>query len=241
MNDFSLAEMSCFVEKLSPRKRILFALSCAERLLPNYVDFSSREHFGNPRVLRESLDFAWDHVGARSSAIRVADLIEKCLEVTPDTDDFHMISASAALNAGASACSVLSMLEDSSAARAIEVATLARDTVDMFVQVRDNMPPNDAEIESKIADHPLMQEEVRRQKECLDLLSVLSEEELDIDELRRKWSCLETSNIGISVKRYDDSETVPDVPGHGSVTEQSDSEAGAEGRGKRKDDGLPSR
>jgi uncharacterized protein len=42
-----------------PRKRVLFAASCCERLMPCYETFVAMEKWGDPKVLRIALEEVW--------------------------------------------------------------------------------------------------------------------------------------------------------------------------------------
>lgn len=44
---------------LTERSTLLFALTCTERMLPNYQQFVAITGWGNAAVLREALDLAW--------------------------------------------------------------------------------------------------------------------------------------------------------------------------------------
>jgi len=41
--------------KLTPRKRVLFALACSERLYPNYLAFVAKHEWGDREALRAAL------------------------------------------------------------------------------------------------------------------------------------------------------------------------------------------
>src|SRR4030042_4870810 len=73
----------------SPAKRIVLAASMAERWLPAYEIFSANENWGDPAILRQSLDSVWkmvdDHAFTR---VDWAALMGKVHSITPHMDDF---------------------------------------------------------------------------------------------------------------------------------------------------------
>jgi uncharacterized protein len=89
----------------------------------------------------------------------------------PNTEQFRSPYTSAALDAANAIAAVLYGLERPEEARPVEVASLARDTVDLFVQNLMSLDPNVTGFEEAILEHSLMQRELRRQREDLDALT----------------------------------------------------------------------
>jgi len=179
--------------------RLAFLLSCAERLYPNYVEFSRYHGWGDPKALQQAIELGWTSL-AKEVIPRTE--VEECLArveaVTPSTEDFDSEFVSPALDAAVCCASVLEFLLTGDLEKIVEGAVLARDTVDMFVQEREKFDAQDPLLESKITRHPLMQQELSRQRTDLDLLSranwVSSEV---VADLARRWRRPAMSNIGL--------------------------------------------
>ncbi len=153
---------------MTPQQRAGFALATAERLLPNYAFFERAEGWGNSEVLREVLDLAWTSLLDSSFTVPpLGELRQAVEEATPDTEEFDTVHVSSALDAATAAASVLDLLEDGEVEHAVSVATMARDSVDMYVQELEDMDAQDPRLEQRILEHDLMQKELRRQREQL--------------------------------------------------------------------------
>lgn len=140
-------------------------------MLPSYAMFSVEEAWGNTTVLRSSLDAAWDYVlTGQKDESRFGFLLSQCDDITPTPHEFESDLASAALDAANATTATLLCCLDGDAARGVEVAEYARDTIDMYLQIRGDIDPDDPEIEDRIAMHPLMQKEVNRQLNEIILL-----------------------------------------------------------------------
>lgn len=185
------------LKKLSdfePRARVAFGLICAERLLPNYSKFSREHSWGDIRPLRRALDAAWTWLqDGKGEEAGWKSQIEECEQQAPDTNDFDSIFVSPALDAASVAIELLLMLSQPAAERALDIATFARDTVDMYVQEIESMEPNSSDLEEKIVEHELMQRELALQEESLQFAK-----NFDVAKAAEKWRNLELSNIGLS-------------------------------------------
>jgi uncharacterized protein len=184
---------------LAPQQRLAFGLACSERLYPNYVAFAREQSWGEPESLRAALDLAWDAVlGQPASPESVRELKKKVEDAEPDTEDFGTILVSSALDAAATAGLVLRLLEADDLDFAVEIASLARDTVDMYVQAIEHLDPSDTALEKRILLHRLMQEELRRQRDDLRMLATIPW--TPAEARRMKDACRDpvVSNIGLS-------------------------------------------
>lgn len=171
MERFDEERLARSLQRLSSWKQIAFMVQVGERMLANYQRFSAETGFGDVSVLRSALDTAWDWIESGRLPSKLAELREACERQAPDTEDFHSLYTSAALDAASVAAIILDALERPDEARPLEVAALARDTVDLFVQERMNLDPNAPGFEETIIRHHLMQRELRRQREILEALS----------------------------------------------------------------------
>lgn len=195
--EFNEEFLASQLETLSRFQRLAFLLSCCERLYPNYVAFSKNHAWGEPGVLRNVLDFAWSALEGEDVSERIDDLIIQCDAVIPDTEDFDSEYVSPALDASVSALLLLKLLKEDSAVKAAEAASLACDTVDMYVQEYENMDSDDPAFENLILKHPLMQDELRRQREDIGLLKKTDlSDGASLAALKIKWREQKQSNIG---------------------------------------------
>ncbi|MDX2043932.1 MAG: DUF416 family protein [Acidobacteriota bacterium] len=171
MIEFDLEELTQELQMLPKTHRIAFAASCCERLLPNYQAFTLIEQWGNWRVLRESLDNVWEWLkGEVLSNEQLLSLSEQCEAIAPDTEDFSSLFTSSALDAANAVALTLQSCIKGDAAKCGEVASLARETIDMYIQMRDNLDYSDLDFEIKILNDSLMQEEMRKQAEDINSL-----------------------------------------------------------------------
>jgi uncharacterized protein YjaG (DUF416 family) len=120
------------LQSLTPHQRLAFGLSCGERLYPNYVTFFVQYEWGDPDAIRSALDSAWDALLGTSPSRETLLQCKKDVEAAePDTADFESILVSSALDAAVATGLVLQLMEANNLALALEIATLARDSVDL--------------------------------------------------------------------------------------------------------------
>lgn len=170
METFDEDRLRQSLTRLDPWKRVAFmALSC-ERMVPNYDRFSAGSGFGDPQVLRRGIDAAWSWMESAQVPDDLKSVRAQVEQQAPNTEDFSSPFTSAALDAANAVASLLDAIDELDSADPVEVASLARDTVDLYVQEIENWDPNDRNLEDAIRCHPLMQAELRRQRNDLDYL-----------------------------------------------------------------------
>lgn len=185
MEKFDAEVLRKSLQELPEWKNLAFVTQVAERMLPNYRRFSDETGFGDVSVLRSALDAAWSYVESGSVPNNLDALREACDQQAPDTVQFKSIYTSAALDAANAAAIILDEVERGGDAQPVDVAMLARDTVDLFVQEITNLDPNAPNFEERILRHNLMQRELRRQREDLEALKKLPDDRQSIGrELR---------------------------------------------------------
>lgn len=156
---------------LSPWQRLAFVANCCERMIPNYRHFSAQTSFGDVNVLRNALNLVWLQVLGSEENLDLASLPELCEAQAPDPSEFTSIYASSALDAATAvslAASAAATQTDVSVV--MSVTELARDTVDLYVQMAEDLDPNAPGFEAKILSSGLMQVELKRQRCALQLL-----------------------------------------------------------------------
>ena len=159
------------LEELSKEKKIVFGASCCERLLPNYKKFVEVEKWGDFESLRSALNEIWKHVvESKMPQQKISGLIDKCDKITPDAEDFSSIYTSFAIDAGGAIYELLQYCLDGKTKYLVDIASFARDTVDMYIQERDDMDYNLPDFEEQIVNDELMQKELKKQFDDLEVL-----------------------------------------------------------------------
>ncbi len=176
MEVFDEERLCKLLKKLAAWKRIAFMAQTGMRMVPNYERFSVETGFGDVSVLKRAFDAAWAWVESEEVPDDLTALREACDQQAPNTEQFQSPYTSAALDAANAAAAILDAIECPDKAQPTEVASLARDTVDLFVQQLMNLDPNTPSFEEAIVRHDLMQRELRRQREDLEALMNWSED-----------------------------------------------------------------
>ncbi len=158
------------LEPLSPACQLAYGLACCERHFQQHVAFHQEEQWGNPAVLRQAIDTGWELATGEQIVPVAQELLAECMSSIPHSDQFSTPSADYAQNAAIMVAHVVEFMIRNDVKYIVMTATLARDLVDARVQITENLDPSDSRLEWKIADHPLMQAELRCQIETLDVL-----------------------------------------------------------------------
>lgn len=177
---------------LTDDQRTGFGLLCCERMMPNYTAFSRHTGWGDVSVLRRVLDQCWENF-VSGTPIDWQLMKTQCERATPDSEDFQTILLSPALDAAVSIATLIELLETREVKHALTIASLARDTVDMYVQELEKMPPNTENIEDEIQRHPLMQAELQSQQDDIAKVAGVRNKELFREHHRDRG----TSNIAV--------------------------------------------
>src|SRR5436309_2969418 len=97
---FDERSLAAGLQGLPDLHRVAFAACCCERMLPNYAAFTIMEGWGQLETLRGYLNDIWAAVaGAKLEAREVEERDSGWESLAPDTEDFHSVFTSAALNA----------------------------------------------------------------------------------------------------------------------------------------------
>jgi len=88
MHKYDEADRLQHVEGLSSRGRVVFALLCAARLLPQYRRFHESTQRGDPRAVEALAERLWQHVmGRQVSQEDLERAVDQCMDLIPTEDD----------------------------------------------------------------------------------------------------------------------------------------------------------
>lgn len=195
-NTFDASALRRRIDRIGRKGQLAFMLSCAERLAANYDAFSRHHGWGDPTVLQQALDLGWRCLaGEEIESSDIISCLKRCDAVTPNTEEFDSEYVSSGLDAAVCCMLVLEFLLDNDCQKVVEAASLARDTVDMYVQGAEDIHPHDPDLESRILQHPLMQRELKRQREDLDLIESSDLSGDTVEMMGHRWRHPTTSNI----------------------------------------------
>lgn len=184
---------------LEPWRQIAFMVLCCERMLPNYERFAAESGFGDVQPLREAVEAAWTWLESDRKAAGLARLRATVERQAPNTEEFASAFTSAALDAANAVATLLDAVERPDNAAPVEVACLARDTVDIYVQESGNLYPNRPDFEQQIQRHELMQAELLRQHDDLSELERWSGSR--VEATRRLGAKARRSSMGSLAER----------------------------------------
>jgi uncharacterized protein YjaG (DUF416 family) len=160
------------VSALSPKKQLAFALLLFERMLPSLIAFSRDTGLDASCYLRAK-DAAWSALqnGAVDQALNQA-----CLQSAPDTEEFSHELTSYALNAALAMSDIVEFTLDSNPDHIAYIATLAHDSLYLYLGSLEPSVVSSSEKNNRIANHPSVQQERRREEEDIRFLSGLPDQ-----------------------------------------------------------------
>jgi len=196
---FDLDSLEKRIARLPPRHRAAFAALCTERMLPNYAAFTRICRWGEPQKLRDALDKVYEALATGtvdSDALRK--LKAACEKQIPDLDDFADESVSWAADAGHALQATFECLLTGDPRQAASCATVAKDTVDNFIQEQMELSYSDPVLAGKLEDDPLLLREMSRQQYSLDALEKLKAlDAKSVKQLRTEFGGQGKSNINL--------------------------------------------
>jgi len=168
------------LNRLNRREKLIYVYWLSRRLFHNYADFHQETGFGNIDVLLDAINLIRRNIlGEISDIIEINSLIEKIEINTPHTDDFDTIKVSFALDACNALSESLRYMMEPDDEIVVDVASFSIDTVDMFIQEKENF--NGSDIDERIHQDEFMKAEIRRQ---LVFLEMLESDSISIDDLK---------------------------------------------------------
>jgi uncharacterized protein len=157
---------------LSRSKQLAFALLVFERMLPCLDAFSKDTGLDISSCL-QAREAAWSALQRSEGGLQ--SLREACLKNAPDTEDYSHELTSSALNAVLAMSDILAFAMGGLPDLITNVATLANDSVDLYLSSLDPVVVSSTERDERIASHPLMRQEILREAEDIKYLSTLSD------------------------------------------------------------------
>jgi uncharacterized protein YjaG (DUF416 family) len=188
------------LEKLDAKAQLAFAAVCCERLLPNYLAFIKDAAWGDIIPLRNALDLVWSYLDGKTISLQeIKNNLSLCELAIPDSEDFSSLYADVAQDASLAICELLDYLIGRDINKITATATYATNSVDLYVQVVEDLNPNAPDLEQKILTHRLMQRELYQQEKDLEFI----EKTMGIDskflyQLKNSWGNNGKSNLDLS-------------------------------------------
>jgi uncharacterized protein YjaG (DUF416 family) len=158
------------LKKLSIPRQLAFALLLCERMMPGLRRFSKDTGY-SILLYEQGLELGWRHLVAGPARGECDELSDRCFQHAPHTEDFTHGLVSAALNAALSIALLLIYVIDKDLDHIVEIASLARDTADLYVQHIIAIKIITSTSEDSILGHPLLQKELGRQRQDLEFLA----------------------------------------------------------------------
>lgn len=163
------------LDRLSHRHILTFGVWQLERMVPNFLQFCVESQWEGTWVLKGTVSYAWSVIET-GNPDRFDELTaDLCDRIAPDTEDFTSIYTSSALDSAISAGNLIKYIHSNEIDFVVEMASLARDSADIFIQLSNFVSENDDNFEDLVRAHPLMQQELRHQESDLTFLEGLRE------------------------------------------------------------------
>lgn len=172
--DLYISEISNLVQHFQvPQLVFLNVLTC-EKVLPIYSLFSEYNSWGKKEALEEAILLQYQYLQTYTfSELEIENTLEDIETVTPDLDMFENGLASYALDSCIIFIESLNFLQTKNMDTVLNVASYARDLVDMFVQEKNDLAPNDNHLELKIQSDVFMKKEIERYHEVIKRIQSL--------------------------------------------------------------------
>jgi hypothetical protein len=141
-------------------------------MLPGLLAFPKDTGFDDSCYFR-ARDAAWREL--RNSAVDRA-LDQACIRSAPDTEKFSHALTSYALNAALAMTDIVEFTLDGRADHVSSVSRLAHDSIYLYLSSLEPSVASSSEEDIRIARHPLMQQEQRREQEDIEFLAGLPDQ-----------------------------------------------------------------
>ena len=197
--EFSEAELYQNLSGMVFWKQLVFLLLVCQRLIPSFRALSRERGLAGEDLLLDLLRKAWDTLLAGVTKADFSAEVTQAESVAPNTEDVESDFVSSALDAAIAVSLLMKVFNDGQTNTIVEAASLARDSIDMYVQELEQMDQNDPNIETKILSHDLMQKELERQREDIAFIKALDDDiSLSMTVVKEKWFDKEDSCLGLT-------------------------------------------
>lgn len=163
------------IQKLSLYHQLAFGVMLAERYLPNYFAFHLAENWGNPMVLFNGIDLLKSIIDKQQSDPEELELIDNLIEnITPDLEDFPGNPlASLALDVSSMIAECFAFVRDQNSRHIELCSAISFSSLEIYLQVHEQLSHDLSalDLDTKLAEHPLVKEEVAYQLGVLEDLS----------------------------------------------------------------------
>jgi len=165
-------EIKTRLGSLSKNGKIFFSILTCEKLYPYYVAFEEKYKWGNSEILADAISLTYEFLINRNaiSVNEIMEMLSKIDLITPDMDDFGSALSSFALNASTSTYSTLQYLLDGNIDHIADVVSYTLDTIDMFIQEKEDMNTLDPSRDIQIDHDDFMLQEQQRERDLIDRL-----------------------------------------------------------------------
>jgi uncharacterized protein YjaG (DUF416 family) len=165
---FSADNLSHGLSKLPAAFCFAFGIQLLERAAPNFYRFQFETGAQGGAMLRAVQSQMWAQVEGSRLQVPLTISSAECEESAPDTEQYSSLYTSSALDAISIACNLLEFVESKKIELIVNCASLRRDSLDIFLQITDEVDSDSDDFESELIAHPLMQEELGFQASDLD-------------------------------------------------------------------------
>jgi hypothetical protein len=175
--DFDESDLIARLARLPSKLRVAFAALCAERQLPNYIQFSERSGWGNPTVLKDALESIWRDVqGQPLTKAELETILERCEPFIPTGEEDTKEETAYAEDAATSLAYTIEARLTDDPQKAAWAARRAFNAVYDSIMSEIDSTTITREHQEFVRSHPLVQAELRRQQADLKELQLASAE-----------------------------------------------------------------
>ncbi len=186
---YSRVQLTRKLDRLPPPLRVLFAATCAERLLPAYINFLDLTARAEPETLTCILTRLWEDIAGNPMKEGEAQAnISTCMDLIPPDDDMSLpVESSYAEYACSSVIYALMCRQGGHGQDAMWSAEQVYDALDHFVIVLGNVDLNTMGAERRIVAHPLIQAELARQQRDIEELLGAAEADANVRQTAARF------------------------------------------------------
>jgi len=181
-------------------KSLVFILIICQRLMPSFRAFSEQTGYAGEKSLAGFIEKAWNTLSTGTSSVDYSSEMRAAEALAPDTENFESPLVSSALDTAVAVSLLMKAFKVEETGIAVDVATLIRDSIDMYIQDLEQIDSLDPKLEEKILNHGLMQKELIQQRKDLEFLGGLDDDILvSMPMVRSRWKNAQSSCLGLSI------------------------------------------